>query len=163
MNDSCPAGHYISPFAQFYLNIQLLSEDAKMPTRATDGDAGLDLYSPIEYKVKPGQDILIPLDIRVEFPKGYALIVKEKSGVATKLKLSVGACVIDSGYRGNCHVHLFNHRRGAFQNNVTWKIEKHQKIAQMIVVPVWTGQPIEVKEISIDTERGEGGFGSTGV
>jgi len=133
-------------FEDFYLNIELLSEDAKMPTRATDGDAGLDLYSPKEYVIR-GNDILVPLDIRVEFPKGYALIVKEKSGIATKMKLDIGACVIDSGYRGNCHVHLFDNRQpepycdasgaicGHSLPGIT--IEKGQKIAQMIVVPVW--------------------------
>jgi len=150
-------------FENFYLNIQLLSSAAKMPTRATDGDCGLDLYSPRDYRIYPGEDVLIALDIRVEFPKGYALIVKEKSGVATKMKFDVGACVIDSGYRGNCHVHLFDNRpalEGLDFSGYATHIKKHQKIAQMIVVPVWIGQPIQVRQVDMDTERGEGGFGS---
>lgn len=143
-------------FKEFCLNIELLSENAKMPTRAHSQDAGLDLYSPEEFTIYPLEDLLIPLDIRVEFPDDYALIVKEKSGVATKLKLDIGACVIDSGYRGNCHVHLFNNSK------IRVHIEKHQKIAQMIVVPVWTGQPTQVDKIRTDTERSTGGFESTG-
>jgi len=147
-------------FKDFYLAIELLSEDAKMPTRAKSGDAGIDLYSPGHYNILPGGDILIPLDIRVEFPEGYAMIIKEKSGIATKLKLSIGACVIDSGYRGNCHVHLFNHETNLSSPII--HIEKHQKIAQAIIVPVWCGMPVQVDWINTNTDRGDGGFGSTG-
>lgn len=143
-------------FEDFYLNVELLNEDAKIPTRANDTDAGLDFYTPLDIIIRPQNDKLIPLDIKVEFPNGYALIVKEKSGIATKKKCSIGACVIDSEYRGNCMIHLFNfgHERVFFK--------KGDKIAQGIIVPVWTGQPKLVEKIFIDTDRGEGGFGSTG-
>lgn len=143
-------------FEDFYLNVELLNEDAKIPTRANDTDAGLDFYTPLDIIIRPQNDKLIPLDIKVEFPNGYALIVKEKSGIATKKKCSIGACVIDSEYRGNCMIHLFNF------GYETVSFKKGDKIAQGIIVPIWTGQPKLVKKISVDTDRGEGGFGSTG-
>jgi len=143
-------------FTNFYLNIQLVSDYAKLPTRASIGDAGLDFYTPIDIKIDPFKDVLIPLDIKIEMPQGFALIIKEKSGIATKKKLSIGACVIDAFYRGVCHVHLFNHSDQEVIFNTG------DKIAQGIIVPIWDGQPKQVDEISIDTSRGIGGFGSTG-
>jgi len=84
-------------FKDFYLNIKL-EENGIMPTRAHSSDAGLDFYSPGDYEIKPNGDILIPLQLRTEFPEGYALIFKEKSGVATKKHVSVGACVSNNTY-----------------------------------------------------------------
>lgn len=144
-------------FENFYLRVQLLSKDAKIPTRAHSSDAGLDLYTPIDFEILPESDYLVPLDIRISFPDGYAMIVKEKSGIATKKKIDIGACLIDNSYRGICHVHLFNNNT---INSV--KFNKGDKIAQAIIVPIWDGQPIQVDDISIETERSEGGFGSTG-
>jgi dUTP pyrophosphatase len=143
-------------FDNFYFNVELLSENAKMPTRANEGDAGLDFYTPINIVINPISDCLIPLDIKVEFPKGFVLVIKEKSGIATKKKLSIGAAVIDCFYRGNCHIHLFNH------SNDYVSFAKGDKIAQGIVIPIWDGQPNQVDFISIDTERSIGGFGSSG-
>jgi dUTP pyrophosphatase len=142
-------------FENFYLNVKLLSKNAKLPTRAIIGDAGLDLYTPMDFVIGPFGDFLVSLDIRVEMPKGYAMIIKEKSGIAAKKKLSIGACVIDAFYRGNCHVHLFNHSN----NIVTFK--QGDKIAQGIIVSIWDGQPTQVDFIDINTERKENGFGST--
>ena len=65
-------------FENFYMNIELLSENAKMPTRATGGDAGLDVYTPEEFIISPQEDILIDLKLRMEFPMGYAVQVNEK-------------------------------------------------------------------------------------
>jgi len=143
-------------FNDFYFNVELTSENAKMPTRANEGDAGLDFYTPIDIIIDPMSDCLIPLDIKVEFPKGFALIIKEKSGIATKKKLDVGACVIDSKYRGICHIHLFNN------SNKSISFIKGDKIAQGIIVPIWDGQPNKVDYISVNTERSTGGFGSSG-
>ena len=144
-------------FKDFKLEVELLSEDAKMPTRAHSSDAGLDLYTPIDFEIAPQSDKLVPLDIRVRFPKGYGMNIKEKSGIATKKKLDIGACLIDSSYRGNCHVHLFNN-----STITSAKFNKGDKVAQAIIVPVWDGQPVQVEKIEIETARGTGGFGSTG-
>ena len=80
-------------FKDFYLNFELTSENAKMPTRAHDTDAGCDVYSPQDVVIYPSQDALIPLDLRSEFSEGYALVFFNKSGVCTKKKLVIGACV----------------------------------------------------------------------
>lgn len=144
-----------------YLKIKL-EAGGIMPTRAHPEDAGMDVYMPTrefnpDISIVPAhEDLLIPLQWRCEFPKGYVMIFKEKSGVATKLKLDLGASVVDSNYRGIVHCHLFNNS----QINV-W-LKPGQKIAQFIIVPCWTGLPEEVQELS-ESNRGEGGFGSSGL
>lgn len=143
-------------FKNFYLKIKLVHPNAKIPTRATNGDAGMDVYAPLNYTILPYRDLLIPLGWKCEFPKGYAMIFKEKSGRATKDKLDIGASLVDSGYRGTVHCHLFNN------SGLLVQIYEGEKIAQFIIVPCWAGLPIEVTELS-ESERGEGGFGSTGI
>lgn len=138
--------------------------DVKSPVRGHETDAGIDFFVPNDFgavTLEPGQDVLIDAGIRVIVPKGYALIFKEKSGVATKRKLTVGACVVDSDYRGNVHLHLFNN------GTETQMIEAGDKITQGLVVPVSLCQTEEVSgevyEEYCNTARGEGGFGSTGT
>lgn len=143
-------------FENFSMNIELVDKNAKMPTRAHDTDAGLDLYTPTKFIVKAGEDILIPLGIKMEFTDGYAFIIKEKSGIATKKKLDIGASVVDSSYRGIVHCHLFNN------GYLDMHFDVGDKVAQGIVVPVWCGYPKQVQMIDNDTKRGKGGFGSSG-
>lgn len=145
-------------FKDFYLEIELTSENAKIPTRAYSSDAGFDVYSPYDVKIFPGRDKDFELDFKVKFPKGFALIFKEKSGRSIKNKLSIGACVVDSGYEGIVRCHLFNHSK-----DEPVYIKKGEKVAQFIIVPVWYGNITEVKQINSESERGEGGFGSTGI
>lgn len=142
-------------FEDFYLKVELCSEDAKMPTRANDSDVGLDFYTPKDITILPKRDVLIPLDVKTEFPKGYQLRFDEKSGVSTKKKLDIGACIIDPDYRGIVHAHLFNN------SDETVYFKKGDKVVQGVVTPVWTGLPIQEK-VTLNTTRGEGGFGSTG-
>jgi len=140
----------------FYLNIKL--EDGGIPPVRSFKSAGLDFFSPDNYTIFPYGDILIPLQIRTEFPDGYAMIFKEKSGVAMKKKLSIGANLIDSEYRGIIHAHFFNH------SNKTVTISKGEKIIQAIIVPVYIGNYNIVENFNIEsTVRKDGGFGSTGV
>ena len=138
------------------LEFKKLHPDAIVPQRAHDSDAGMDVYTIEDIRIPARGDVLTGLGLACKFPKGHALLVYNKSGRATKLKLDKGAEVIDAGYRGEIHVHLFNHS----DNNVV--IRKGEKIAQMILVPIWSGQPVEVDELD-ETERGDGGFGSSGV
>jgi len=138
------------------LKYQKLSENAKDPIRGTKGSSGLDVFSTNDYDVEPFGDVLIPLDLRFEIPFGWDLCVYNKSSVSTKMKFNRGADLIDSDYRGNCHVHLFNN------SNKTIHIFKGQKIAQLVMRQVWMGDLQEVDEISTETERAQGGFGSTG-
>jgi len=137
------------------LKYQKLSKFAFDPERAHRGDSGIDVFSPKDYVVKGREDILIPLDLRFEIKEGFDLSVYNKSGVSTKKKLFKGAELIDFPYRGNCHVHLFNF------SDKDVEIKRGDKIAQLVLRPVILCDLIE-GEISIDTDRGEGGFGSTG-
>jgi len=138
------------------MKIKKLNGRAKLPTRAHSTDAGMDVYSMNNVVIAPEGDYLFPLGWACEIPRNWALIVKEKSGRAVKDKLDVGACVIDSGYRGEVHVHLFNNSK------IPVEIKEGEKIAQMLLVPCWCGTPEEVDELD-NTPRGSGGFGSTGL
>lgn len=135
----------------------------KSPTRAHKTDAGIDFFVPDnfgEVVLKPGEDVLIDAGIKVVVPEGYALIFKEKSGVATKKKLTVGASVVDSDYRGVVHFHLFN---SGIEAQI---ISAGEKIIQGIIVPISLCNTIEIDESEyskLETARGEGGFGSTGT
>ena len=136
--------------------------EVKTPTRGTPGSAGLDFYVPDGYvvRVEPGADICIPSGIRVNVPKGYAFIAHNKSGVALNKNLTVGACVVDEDYQGEIHLHLIN--VGSKEEN----IEGGEKIVQFLLVPVKYPSVTIVpdKELFYSTsQRGAGGFGSTGV
>lgn len=139
------------------LKVKLLSENAKMPTRGTPGSSGLDVYTPVDIIIQPRQDVLIPLDLAFEIPFGWDLSVYNKSGIATKKKLDKGAELIDSDYRGNCHIHFFNNSDEAV------KFNKGDKISQLVMREVWMGELEQVDELDDNTERGAGGFGSTGT
>jgi len=149
--------------------------DAKLPERAHKSDAGMDLfYCPDpennsnciwedlgkkQFRVAPGTSCLVPTGLKVVVPRSYMLEVKNKSGVAHKQKLIVGACVVDPGYTGEIYVNLHN------IGGETQIIKPAQKIAQAVLVPIIT---CGVEEVFIDpsedgTDRGEGGFGSTGL
>lgn len=150
--------NYENLWLPFYLKVELVSPGARMPVRANSDDAGMDVFAPTEVRVYPGMDSLVPLGWRCEFPPGFAMIFKEKSGLATKAKLDVGACVVDAGYRGIVHVHLFNN-----SPNQTASFKAGDKLAQFVIVPVWHGDAMEVESLDMETSRGEGGFGSTGA
>ena len=138
------------------LYFKKLHEDAVIPQRAHSGDAGMDVYSVENIKIAPRSDTMTGIGLASQFSSDYVLLVYNKSGRSTKMKLDKGAEVIDSGYRGEIHVHLFNH-------SDDWVfIPKGEKIAQLILMPIWNGNPEEVNELS-DTSRGWGGFGSTGL
>lgn len=139
------------------LKYQLLSTNAKPPVRGTPGSSGLDVFSPVDIIVPKRGDALIPLDLRFEIPFGWDLAVYNKSGVAMKKKLSKGAELIDSDYRGTVHIHFFNN------SDSDVHITKGDKISQLVMREVWMGDLEESDNISLETERGDGAFGSTGV
>ena len=138
-------------------------KDVKTPTRANYTDAGIDFFIPNTEQpicLSPGHSCFIPSGIKVNVPEGYALIAFNKSGIATKKSLQVGACVVDCGYQGEVHFHLFN-----YGNNVVW-LHPGEKIVQFVLLPLGDPAVEEVKEKDLYTEvssRGEGGFGSTGT
>ena len=151
------------------MKIKILDDRAIVPVRAHRSDAGMDVFALEDVYIPPQYDYLFPLGWACEIPEGWVLIVKEKSGRAVKDKFDVGACVIDSGYRGEVHVHLFNNSASGYGFHPETgreiggvEIKAGEKIAQMILVPCWTGDPVVVDELD-ETERGDGGFGSTGL
>lgn len=142
------------------LKIKKLKENAKIPQRATNGSAGVDLYACIAESVTlaPGQLTVIPTGIAIELPDNTcAAFLYARSGLGVKhgICLSNGVGVIDSDYRGEVCVGLCN------VSDKPYVIEPFERVAQMVIAPVLTPDITEVDELS-DTARGEGGFGSSG-
>ena len=142
--------------AQYQLLQNKLSFGCKLNKLTVYHNAELHNY----IRVPKNSRILIPSGIKVNVPKGYALIAFNKSGIATKKGLIVGACVVDNGYQGEVHISLIN----TTNNDVC--IFQNQKIVQFILMPV-ANQKID--EVTLDqlyqneSHRGQGGFGSTNV
>lgn len=140
------------------MKVKLLDEDARLPFQAHPGDAGFDLFS-IEDKVIPsGEAALIRTGIQIELPKNTEAQVRPRSGLALKHSVTVlnSPGTIDEGYRGEIKVILINHGKENF------KVEKHMRIAQMVVAPVANVHLTKVEQLT-DSDRSEGGFGSSGL
>lgn len=139
--------------------VKRLSSGAKLPTYGSLEAAGADLYACLEQPVtiEPGESAWISTGIALEVPKGCAGLIYARSGMACKKGLApankVG--VIDSDYRGQVMVALHNHG----QEDQT--IQPGERVAQLLITPVFTPGFVEVDELT-DTDRGTGGFGSTG-
>lgn len=164
----------------------------KSLSRANIGDAGIDFYIPedltrevmldkinnvthsniemhtdengyiTEFVLRPGQCVLIPSGIHVRVPKDHALIYFNKSGVAAKRCLTVGSCVVDYPYQGECHLHLIN------SGESTQIISAGEKIVQGIIIPINFANTEEVSSLDelykdFESTRGAGGFGSSGT
>ena len=131
-----------------------LDNGAKMPTRAHDTDAGLDLYA-MEDKVVPCRSSAVfDTGVHVELPNGTAGLVLSKSGLNVKHGITSEG-VIDVGYTGSIVVKLYN---DSYQH---YQVHKGDKISQLVIVPILTPE-LEVVDRLDRTERGDGGFGSTG-
>ncbi len=141
------------------LNVKILDERAIIPTYATASSAGADIYNKngCTVDIAPHQTVFIKTGLAIEIPDGFVGLVFARSGIASKRGLApankVG--VIDSDYRGEWTVALHNH------SDVTATVEGGERIAQVVVVPYMQATFNEVDALS-KTERGEGGFGSTG-
>ena len=136
--------------------------NVKTPTRANSTDAGIDFFVPEDLKMKriaPGESCLIPSGIKVNVPEGFALVAFNKSGVAVKKSLHVGACVVDNGYQGEVHINLTN--VGEHEQ----VINPGDKIVQFVLLPLGPHNVNLVPEEKLyptESARGDGGFGSTG-
>ena len=137
---------------------------AVLPVRAHKNDAGMDFFfAPSEgvaARVKPTQSVLLETGVKVEVPPGFMLQIMNKSGIASKMQLITGACVVDEGYDGEIFVNLQN-----IGKDIQY-IKPGQKIAQGVFVRIEKPQLLEIEEDKIyggSTSRGDGGFGSTGV
>lgn len=129
-----------------------------MPTKATVGSAGHDIISAEELVIEPNKLALVSTGLRAEIPVGYELQVRSRSGLAAKNQVCVlnSPGTIDSDYRGEIKVILFNH------GPVSFKVEAGMRIAQMVLAKVPEAEFVQVAELG-STTRGSGGFGSTGV
>lgn len=138
------------------VKIKKLVDYIDTPAYAKEGDAAFDLRSAEEKEIKPAERELIKTGIKLSIPKNHVGLIWDKSGLASKNGIHVMAGVIDSGYRGEICVVLKN------LGNEVFKIEKNMKIAQMLIQPVILAELKEVDELD-ETNRGENGFGSTGL
>ena len=140
------------------LSFRRIHPDAVMPAYAHASDAGMDVRSVRELVIPPGGRALVPTGLVVNLPAGYAAQVRPRSGLALKAGVTVlnSPGTIDAGYRGEIGVILANFGQDDFKVNVG------DRIAQLVIAPVL--QPVVVEATEVDsTDRGAGGFGSTGV
>ena len=139
------------------LKIKKLVPNAILPSRATPQSAGYDLYSSEGYVLLPGHRVVVSTGIQVQLPPGVYGRIAPRSGLAVKHGLGVGAGVIDADYQGEIKVVLFNHDLRNY-----FVIRPGYRIAQLLLEYVSTPEVEEVQEFDTVTERGTGGFGSTG-
>ena len=139
------------------LPVRRLRDDAVVPTRAYDGDAGLDLAACERVELAPGERAAVGTGLAVAIPPGHAGFVQPRSGLAAKNGITIVNTpgLVDSGYRGELIVILLN-----TDERETFVVEPGMRIAQLVVMPVPGVAPVEVEELP-DSERGERGFGSS--
>jgi dUTP diphosphatase len=139
------------------LPVQRLHEGATLPTRAYEGDAGLDLAACERVELGPGERAVVSTGLAVAIPEGHAGFVLPRSGLAVRHGIGVvnAPGLIDAGYRGELKAVLLNTDR-----DETFVVEPGMRIAQLVVVPVALPEPTEVTELPA-SERGEKGFGSS--
>jgi dUTP pyrophosphatase len=139
------------------LPIRRLRDDAVVPGRAYDGDAGLDLAACERIELRPGERATVGTGLAVAIPDGYAGFVQPRSGLAARNGITIVNTpgLVDSGYRGEVKVVLLN-----TDARETFVVEPGMRIAQLVVVPLAFPEPKEVAELPA-SERGEKGFGSS--
>jgi dUTP pyrophosphatase len=140
------------------ITFQKLDTELPTPQRAHVGDAGIDLYGRVDLVLAPGERAAVPTGIAVAIPDGYAGLVVPRSGLALRHGVGVvnGPGLIDPGYRGEVQVLLVNH------GSETIELRRGDRVAQLVVVAVPAVQMVESAELP-RSDRGEGGFGSTGA
>ncbi|AVQ34408.1 dUTP pyrophosphatase [Staphylococcus muscae] len=169
------------------LQIKLLSDNATMPTRNHSTDAGFDIYAAETIILEPQEKALIATDIAVNIPKGYVGLLTSRSGVSSKTDLVIETGKIDAGFHGNMKINIkndeeileewvsyhFSNVASDIEGNITlldseevmtgsYKINKGDKLAQLVIVPIWTPELEVVEDFDSESDRGEKGFGSSG-
>ena len=140
-----------------------LNDNAKIPTRATSGSAGYDLYSSEENTILAGNRGVVKTGLMIEIPKGYCGQVWPRSGFSVKSGIESGAGIIDSDYRGELMVVLYNH------SSIDFQVEKHMRMSQLLLVkidlPLVADVTDELNKLTVTPEKNmrTGGFGSTGT
>ena len=170
------------------LQIKLLSDNATKPKRADDESAGYDIYAAETVILEPQQKALIATDLAVNIPKGYVGLLTSRSGVSSKTQLVVETGKIDAGFQGHMKINVKNDKQR--NNTIDYKdygdlltiegdkysdignpnnlgnsyiIQKGDRLAQLVIVPIWTPELEPVEEFESETARGEKGFGSSGT
>ena len=140
------------------LHFARLRENAVLPSRAHDGDAGLDLYAAEPAHIGPGERWSVPTGMAVEIPEGHAGLVLPRSGLARKHGISLvnSPGLIDAGYRGELTVLLLNTDPAE-----VYRVQPGDRIAQLVVVAIAGTEPVEAEALAEST-RGDDGFGSSG-
>jgi len=171
VSPTSPKGRYISSLINVYkdildkiikegfsrvVNVKVVKDDknAILPTYAHFGDAGADLYANEEVDIQPNEVKIISTGLRVEIPDGYEMQIRPRSGMTTKTPVIGQLGTVDSGYRGPLGVMLYNH------GDTPYRVQKGDRIAQAVIAPTFHGNFLVVNSLS-ETDRGEGGFGST--
>lgn len=175
------------------LQIKLLSDNATMPERHHDTDAGYDIYAAKTVILEPQEKAKIATDLAVNIPKGYVGLLTSRSGVSSKTHLVVETGKIDAGFQGHMKINIKNDigtlqdEYNSFVNDEgeiiegyllrdingeylkdlhvmpqSYGIQKGDRLAQLVIVPIWTPELEPVEEFESETARGEKGFGSTG-
>ena len=141
------------------IKIKLLDKSLPMPAYAHKTDAGIDLYSAINCVLKPYERKLIPSGVKLSIPEGYAGFIQPRSGLAIKNGISLvnSPGLIDSGYRGEVCLIMIN-----LDKEMDFTIKKGDKICQLVIKKIEQANLTEVEELD-DSDRGEDGFGSTGI
>ena len=144
-----------------FVEVELVHEDAVFPKYAYPSDSGFDLHSTQDLTIGPFGRILVPTGIKVSFQEGYEIQVRPKSGLAIKQGLTVlnTPGTVDQGYTGEIQVIVFN------TNNYTVMIPKGMKVAQAVLCPVINGKYVKFEQVDTlnEKDRGDNGFGSTGI
>ena len=140
----------------FPLRVKKISKDAKLPIKGSTHAAGYDLCASEDAILAPQSRLLIATGLSMAIPHGYYGRIAPRSGLAVKNFIDVGAGVIDSDYRGEVKVLLFNFAKEEF------KVLTGDRIAQLIIELVCATEIVETDDLD-ETERGDGGFGSTGT
>jgi len=140
------------------LPIAKLKPEAILPSRAHEGDAGLDLYACETAHIGPGERWSVGTGIAVEIPAGHAGLVLPRSGLAKRHGISLvnSPGLIDSGYRGEIRVLLLNTDPAE-----VFRVKPGERIAQLVIAPIALAEPVETEALA-DSVRGDGGFGSSG-
>lgn len=171
------------------LEMKLLSDNATKPKRADDESAGYDIYAAETVILEPQQKTLVATDLAVNIPKGYVGLLTSRSGVSSKTHLIVETGKIDAGFQGHMRINVKNDSQSFNSYEIlsevysafnikgeiielnddevmvpygTYKIQKGDRLAQLVIVPIWTPELETVEEFESETERGDKGFGSTG-
>jgi dUTP pyrophosphatase len=130
--------------------------EAEIPEYGYESDAGFDLRANEDLELSPGDHKAVKTGLIFEIPKGYVGLIRDRAGIVAKMGIHTSAGTIDSGYRGELSIILINHSK---EEQI---IETGMRIAQMIIIPIVKPKIIKIVKIE-ETERGEKGFGSTGI